>query len=64
MKATPTLCTALLAVIESWREHQQAVGYSDSRGELTIEEVATRQNYEAALEQFEQATQTNTQEAA
>lgn len=61
---SPAVCTALITAIDAWRDYQQAVAYSDRRGELTVEELLARQTYEAAFAQLEQATQTNQQEAA
>lgn len=52
---TPPLCTALRELIASWRQYQWALGYSESLGELTTEELLARQTYDTALAQFERA---------
>jgi len=54
---TPPLCTALITVIHTWRAHEAAVAESDRVGELTMDEIAARQNHSAAREQLERATQ-------
>lgn len=60
----PEQCTALAAVIEAWREYQAAVGVSDARGELTVDELVARQTYDTALAQFERANHTHQEAAA
>jgi hypothetical protein len=61
---TPPLCTALRDLIASWQEYQWALGYSESLGELTTEELLARQNYDTALAQFERANHTHQEAAA
>ncbi len=61
---TPPLCTALITVIHTWRAHEAAVAESERVGELTMDEIAARQNHSAALEQLERAARNQVQEAA
>ena len=61
---TPALCTALRDLIDCWHEYQWAVGFSESRGELTTEELLARMNYDTALAQFERASHTHQGAAA
>lgn len=60
----PQLCTALRQVIASWHEYQAAIGESDARGELTVDELVARQNYDTALAQFERANHPHQEAAA
>jgi len=59
----PAVCTALITLTQTWPAHEAAVAESDRVGELTMDEIAARQNHSAAREQLERATQPR-QEAA
>lgn len=60
----PAVCTALITLTQTWPAHEAAVAEFDRVGELTMDEIAARQNHSAAREQFERATHTRPQEAA
>lgn len=53
----PAVCTALITLIYTWRAHEAAVAESDRVGELTMDEIAARQNYSAARDQLARAIQ-------
>ncbi len=55
----PALCIAFLAQHQAWKEYQRAVDHSMRLGEMTDEEILARQNYDAALTDWERASHTH-----
>ena len=60
----PALCAAFLAQHEAWLEYQRAIDHSMRLGEMTDEEILARQNYDAALTDWERVTQPQQEAAA